>query len=178
LEPRNPTAQLMLANALFDRHDIVGFRAAGERAISLKPNDPDVLAHFGLRLVYMGEWERGLALVTKAIALNPAHPKWYLNPITYFRYQTRDYERALMDSQRYEDGQIWWLLYRAMILAQLGPSEEAQPMIEAALRRQPDVGERFFDMARTWNIPDPHIEHMADGLRKAGLAIAPAPPPS
>jgi Tfp pilus assembly protein PilF len=60
LEPRNPTAQLMLANALFDRHDVVGFRAAGERAISLKPNDPDVLAHFGLRLVYMGNGSGGL----------------------------------------------------------------------------------------------------------------------
>ena len=65
-----------------------------------------------------------------------------------------------------------------MILGQLGRSEEAQPAIEAALRRTPDVGERFFDMARIWNIPDPQIEHMADGLRKAGLAIEPAPRPS
>jgi hypothetical protein len=29
-------------------------------------------------------------------------------------------------------------------------------------------------MARIWNVPGPHIEHVADGLRKAGLAIAPA----
>ena len=48
-----------------------------------------------------------------------------------------------------------------MILGQLGRSEEAQPVIEAALRRKPDVGERFFDMAWTWNIPDPQIEYMA-----------------
>jgi hypothetical protein len=33
-------------------------------------------------------------------------------------------------------------------------------------------------MARVWNVPDPHIEHIADGLRKAGLAIEPAPRPS
>ena len=44
IEPRNPTAQLMLANALFDRHDLVGFKAAGERAIALNPNDPDLLS--------------------------------------------------------------------------------------------------------------------------------------
>ena len=41
IEPRNPTAQLMLANALFDRRNLAGFMAAGERAISLNPNDPD-----------------------------------------------------------------------------------------------------------------------------------------
>ena len=48
IEPRNPTAQLMLANALFDRHDLAGFRAAGERAIALNPNDPEPLAHYGI----------------------------------------------------------------------------------------------------------------------------------
>ena len=176
LEPRNPTAKLMLATALFDRHDLMGFRAAGERAISLNPNDPELLAHYGTRLIYMGEWERGLALVTKAIALNPGHPQWYNTPITYYHYQTRDYERALMVSQSQDISRdIWWLLFRAMILGQLGRSEEAQPAIEAALRRKPDVRDRLFDMARIWNVPDPHIEHIADGLRKAGLAIGPAP---
>ena len=65
-----------------------------------------------------------------------------------------------------------------MILGQLGRKEEAQPLIEAALGRQPDVRERLFDMARIWNVPDPQIEHIADGLRKAGLAIVPAPRPS
>ena len=102
IEPRNPTAQLMLANALFDRRNLAGFRAAGERAITLNPNDPDLLAHYGMRLTFMGEWERGLALVTKAIALNPEHPQWYLDPIIYYHYQTRDYERALTESQRQE----------------------------------------------------------------------------
>ena len=51
-------------------------------------------------------------------------------------------------------------------------------MIEAALKLKPDVRERLWDMARVWNVPDPQIEHIADGLRKAGLAIEPAPRPS
>ena len=175
IDPRNPTAQLMLANALFDRHDLVGFRAAGERAIALNPNDPEPLAHYGMRLTYIGEWERGVALVTKAIALNPEHPQWYLDAIIYYHYQTGNYERALMESQTEEmSGDVWNLLFRVMILGQLGRRAEAQPVIEAALRRQPDVRKRLWDMARIWNAPDPQIEHIADGLRKAGLAIEPA----
>ena len=135
IEPGNPTAQLMLANALFDRRDLAGFRAAGERAIALNPNDPEPLVHYGLRLTYMGEMERGVALVTKAIALNPEHPQWYLDSIIYYHYQTRDYERALTESQRQKiSSDVWWLLFRAMILGQLGRREEAQPMIEAALQ--------------------------------------------
>ena len=108
IEPRNPTAQLMLANALFDRRNLAGFRAAGERAIALNPNDPDLLAHYGTRLVYMGEWERGLALVMKAIALNPEHPQWYLDPVIYYHYQTGDYERAWTEAQSQGvAGDIW-----------------------------------------------------------------------
>jgi hypothetical protein len=124
----------------------------------------------------MGEWERGRALVTKAIALNPEHPGWYKTPTVYYDYQTRNYGRALTLSQSQDISRdIWWLLFRAMILGQLGRSEEARPVIEEALRRRPDVCERLWDMARIWNVPDAHIEHMADGLRKAGLAIEPQP---
>jgi hypothetical protein len=85
----------------------------------------------------------------------------------------------LAESQRHEFfDDIWWLLWTAMTLGQLGRNEEAQPLIEAALKLKPDVRERFRDMARIWNMPEPHIEHMVDGLRKAGLAITPAPRPS
>jgi adenylate cyclase len=179
IEPRNPTAQLMLANALFDRRNLAGFRAAGERAIALNPNDPEPLAHYGTRLVYMGEWERGLALVMKAIALNPGHPQWYLDPVIYYHYQTGDYERAWTEAQSQGvAGDIWWSLFRVMILGQLGRREEAKSLIDAALRLNPDVRERLWDMARIWNVPDPHIEHIADGLRKAGLAIEPDSRPS
>jgi TolB-like protein len=180
IEPRNPTAQLMLANALFDRHDLRRFGVAGERAIALNPNDPEPLAHYGTRLVYMGEWERGFALVTKAIALNPGHPQWYSDSVIYYYYQTRDYQRAWLEAQTQGESRddVWWFLFRAMILGQLGRSEEAQPLIDAAVRLKPDLRERLFDMARIWNVPDPHIEHIADGLRKAGLAIEPASPPS
>ena len=99
--------------------------------------------------------------------------------VIYYHYQTEDYERALVELQRQEVfGDIWWLLYDAMILGQLGRMEEARPAIEAALKLKPDIREQIWDMARAWNAPDPHIEHIADGLRKAGLAIEPAPRPS
>ncbi|WP_027132881.1 hypothetical protein [Geminicoccus roseus] len=176
IEPRSPVAQLMLSNALFDRDDIAGFRMAGERALTLNPNDPDVLAHFGTRLVYMGEWEDGRGLVGKAIMLNPDAPGWYRDPLIYYSYQKGDYDQALREVRRSEVPRMWLSLFRAMILGQLDRNEEAQPYIEVALALNPTIRERFWTLARVWKIPDPHIEHMADGLRKAGLAILSPPP--
>ena len=179
IEPGNPTAQPMLT-ALFDRRDLAGFRAAGSARSPLNPNDPDLLAHYGMRLTFIGEWERGVALVTKAIALNPEHPQWYLDPIIYYHYQTRDYERALTELQKTKA-----LRRRLGRTVQGGHSRPAGSQRggaaydrSGAQARAEDARERLWDMARVWNVPDAQIEHFADGLRKAGLAIVPAPRPS
>ena len=45
-----------------------------ERALTLNPNDPDVLIHAALCRVYLGEGEAALALAQKAMRLNPCYP--------------------------------------------------------------------------------------------------------
>jgi adenylate cyclase len=173
IEPQNPTAQLMLANALFDRDDFAGFRAAGERAIALNPNDPETLVHVGMRLIFSGDDEPGVALVQKAVTLNPAHPQWYTDSLIFHHYQERAYEQALALSERQHTAGLWHNLFRAMILGQLGRVDEAQPAIAAALQLRPNVAEQFAAMARIWKVSDHGIAHMAEGLSKAGLEIAP-----
>ena len=108
----------------------------------------------------MGAWVRA---GDEAIALNPGHAQWYSDSVIYYCYQTRDYERAWLEARirsRSRDD-VWWFLFRAMILGQLDRSNEAKPLIDAAVRLKPDVHERLRDMARIWHVPDPHIEHIA-----------------
>jgi adenylate cyclase len=174
LEPQNPTAQLMLALSAFDRHDVDGFRRSGALAIDLNPNDPDILGQYGLRLVYVGDWDRGEALLRKAMALNPAHPVWYREPIAFIRYQQANYEEALHEIDKYANSNpnfIWYHVFRAMTLGQLGRGEEAKSAVQSALRLRPDIRQAFWQMTRVWNIPEPQIEQMAVGLRKAGLEV-------
>jgi adenylate cyclase len=88
---------MMLALSAFDRHDLDGFRRSGALAVDLNPNNPDVLAQYGFRLAYIGDWDRGEALLRTAMALNPAHPVWYREPIAFIRYQQGNYEGALQE---------------------------------------------------------------------------------
>jgi hypothetical protein len=99
-EPQNSTAQLMLALSAFDRHDVDGFRLGGALAIDLNQNDPDILGKYGLRLVYVGDWDGGEALFRKAMALNPVHRVWYHEPIAFIRYQQANYEEVLHETNR------------------------------------------------------------------------------
>jgi adenylate cyclase len=174
LEPQNPTAQLMLALSAFDRHDLDGFRRSGALAVDLNPNNPDVLGQYGLRLVYVGDWDRGETLIRKAMALNPSHPVWYREPLAFIRYQQANYEEALHEIDKYANSNpnfIWYQVFRAMTLGQLGRGEEAKSAVQGALRLRPDIRQAFWQMTRVWNIPEPQIEQMAVGLRKAGLEV-------
>ncbi|RTL93713.1 MAG: transcriptional regulator [Hyphomicrobiales bacterium] len=61
------------------------------RALDLNPYDADTLAQTGFFRAIRGDGEAGLALLDKAIQLNPMHPTWY-----YF-----DHGEALLAAGRY-----------------------------------------------------------------------------
>jgi adenylate cyclase len=50
----------------------------GERAVALDPNSADGYARLGLIMVSIGEHEKAVGLVEKAMRLNPRYPTWYL----------------------------------------------------------------------------------------------------
>jgi len=56
------------------------FRDAAERAMALNPRNSHPRAYLGLLIAFSGEWDRGLALVQRAMALNPHLPDWVYLP--------------------------------------------------------------------------------------------------
>ncbi|MCL5775430.1 hypothetical protein M1105_00270 [Limibaculum sp. FT325] len=50
---------------------------SGERALELLPGSADVTAVLAHTLTYVGEHERALALIERAMELSPLHPPWY-----------------------------------------------------------------------------------------------------
>jgi tetratricopeptide (TPR) repeat protein len=72
--PSNHLAYFSLAQARFFQKELQGFRNAAERAVALNPMDGNSLAFMGELLAYAGDWERGLALSSRAKQINPHHP--------------------------------------------------------------------------------------------------------
>ena len=63
--------------------------AAYERAIDLNPNDADILAEMGDSLTNSDNADRALAVLNRAMRLNPLYPDWYLWKMgeDYFKLQ-------------------------------------------------------------------------------------------
>jgi tetratricopeptide (TPR) repeat protein len=68
--------------------------------MALNPRNSHTRAYLGLLIAFSGEWERGLALVQRAMALNPHFPDWCYLPYFYNHYRKGEYETALQVVKR------------------------------------------------------------------------------
>ncbi len=126
----------------------------------------------GIMIAYSGEWDEGCAQVESAMQLNPHHPSWYWLPLACNAYRKGDYQGALDIALRINlPGYFYAHLTRAAAYGQLGLSEPAQRSLNEMLSLRPDMGTAAREELAKWWEPD-LVEHIIDGLRKAGLNIA------
>ncbi|HKQ25777.1 MAG TPA: adenylate/guanylate cyclase domain-containing protein [Burkholderiales bacterium] len=172
LDPKSQIARYALANVYFFENDVDGFFVEAERALALNPNNTEVIAALGVRFTYAEKRERGLALIKKAIALNPLHPGWYLMPVVFHHYRNQDYETALEFARRIDMPQFWYTHYfLSAVYGELGQSERAQAAMNDLLKLNPAFKTRPLQYIRMWYKSEEAVQHFAEGFRKAGLEI-------
>jgi adenylate cyclase len=173
LDPNSAVVQRQLFWIRFMRHENDAALAGVERALTLNPNDPDVLCLSGVATAYAGKWERGIALTKKAMALTPNYPKWCHFPIALDLYLKGEYEQSLAETLKIEIPFIWTHVWLAANYGQLGRKEEARAAVAELLKLYPDFGANVRRESRKYNATDENLERYVEGLRKAGLDIPP-----
>jgi tetratricopeptide (TPR) repeat protein len=170
--PSNHLAYHALASAQFFPGDLRAFRVSAEKAVALNPADGFTSGYLGMLLAFAGDCERGCALNERARNLNPHHPGWYWFPAFFDAYRKRDYRTSLGFAHKVNMPGFWRTHFVfATAYGQPGEQEAAGKAIRELLEVRPDfpaVARR--ELAQWW---DPQlVEHLIEGLRKAGLEIA------
>jgi adenylate cyclase len=167
--PSNHLAYHALASAQFFRRELQAFRHSAERAVALNPMDGFTAAYLGFLIAYAGDWERGCALVEWARGLNPHHPGWYWFPSVFDAYRKSDYRTALDFALKVNMPGFWRTqLALATAYAQLGEREAAHNAVRDLLALRPDFPSVVREELGKWWDHE-LVEHLIDGLRKAGL---------
>ena len=173
LAPSDATASLMLANVYFDHEEYAGFRRMGEAAIRLSPGDPDLLVHYGMRLGFIGEWERGMNLVRRGIDVSVSHPAWYHYPLAFHHYLHGDYEQALSAAEKVRPlGLLGYDFFAAMCFAKSNQPERGREAAGRLVAAHPNASEKFWDLMRAWKFRPDAVQSFAEGLRNAGVPIS------
>jgi TolB-like protein len=170
--PSNHLAYHALAATLFFRRELPAFRNAAERAVALNPMDGFTMAYLGFLIAYAGDWERGCALAEQARGLNPHHPGWYWFPSVLDAYRRSDYRGALDFALKVNMPGFWRTnVALAAAYGQLGELEAARNAVQQLLAVRPDFAVLAREELGKWWDAE-LVEHLIEGLRKAGLEIA------
>ncbi|MDP6951871.1 MAG: hypothetical protein QGF53_03835, partial [Alphaproteobacteria bacterium] len=173
LDPTNQMARFAMTNSHFLRGEIDAFREQTEIAIALNPNNTDVTAVLAEYFTYGVDWDRGVALMRKAMTLNPMHPGWYWYPIAKQHLVRGELDEAITAARLINTPDDFFSYATlAYIYATAGRQEEAEDAVASALAVNPDATvEAIAQFYTLWNFPPDYIRRYAiDGLRKAGLS--------
>jgi adenylate cyclase len=144
-----------------------------QEAINLNPSYAAAQVMLGAVYTYRGQAEEALALIEKGIRLSPSDPRLFiwLPLLAGAHYQLQEYTEAVEIGRRSWTLNRNWpagLTYVVAGLGQLGRIEEAEAAL-ADLRRM-DANLSFIRTTlRTQYTHQASLEHLLDGLRKAGF---------
>ena len=139
-----------------------------ERALSLSPNNADLLAEYGWSMPRLGRAGDGVDSIEKAIRLNPVHPDWYGEALMHALYVAKRYHEVITVANTIRIRTISNYLDLAGSYAQLGQLDAAQETAAKILDLEPEFSIGWW-RERTIFVDPADLDHYLDGLYKAGL---------
>ncbi len=152
---------------LRNSHDLAEYHFL--KSLALNPNRPNLMAGLGILYGFRGEPARGLEYFREALAIDPHFdPSWYWRNRAVVHLIAHEYEEAINGFNRAPIMPDWVEAYLAASTAHLGRMDEARQHAAAALRLTPNLTIHAI-LSRDPYRRQEDIDHIADGLRKAGI---------
>jgi TolB-like protein len=167
LDPKDARGYGELGFAHLYRKEHDASVSAYRRALSLNPNDADLMSDFADTLAHCGQSEEAVELLHKAMRLNPFYPDEYLWYLGGAYYNLKRYEEAIQavsGMQNLREGQR----ILAASHAQLGRTSTARAHAEKVLEAHPDFSLDHWARIQPDRQNDATL-HFIEGLKKAGL---------
>ncbi|MBB2753297.1 UNVERIFIED_ORG: TolB-like protein [Rhizobium aethiopicum] len=170
LDAGNTRALQALMTALFFNQQIAEALKIGEQALETNPNDTELLGEFGTRVAQSGQWERGAALLDRAIALNPAAGGYYHGMRGFAAYMLHDKRTALMEISQ-ADLQKFPLYHAvaAVIYVDADMMDDARREARRFNEMRPDFIPNIVAELKSRNFQPADRARMIADIRRAGL---------
>jgi adenylate cyclase len=169
LDPRDVKAHILLGRVFIAYNQFEDAEREINRAIELNPSDADALAGRGNILAWLGKTDEAIESLELAQRIDPALNAFDRFALSLAYYLKKDYDAAI-DQARLnlvgaEEAHFSNVILAAS-LAQLGRADEAAVVVDTIRRTDPTFDPSIYG-SKFVRARD--LEHLRDGLRKAGL---------
>jgi len=183
IDSTDAMVEIVLGRVMLYRRRFDEAAAHVVRALTLNPNEADVLAHAATCRAYLGDGESGLELARKASRLNPVSGDWYVAPAALSLLVLGRYEDAIAFGVRNPHATLDCPALLAAACAHVGDRTRAAEYLRRFLvefeervlfGREPEPGEplRWLLHVNPFRRTE-DVERIATGLRLAGLPADP-----
>jgi adenylate cyclase len=169
LDPNLPDAYAELGYTIIRKGDFAAAAAAAKKAIALNPNFADY--RIAQVLFSVGEPAKAIDVAKAQMQRDPSHPHFaplIAGEAYYLMKQYRDARRCLREATRRAPDHQYSHAFLAAACAQLGQLEEARAEAAKVLELNPNYTIRKQKEVSILK-HQKDIDHIVDGLRKAGL---------
>ena len=171
LDPLDGEAHLWLGMYYLYNNQIELSGGEHDKAVSLNPNNADLLIIAAGNLPYLGRVEQAVELADRAVRLNPHYPEWYNWGLMLAYFYADQHERALVATLSRTSPEMPDYIYRPLLYAELGRTRETAAAATDLLQRYPEYSaERWLSDTGTLS-RDVELNRFLDSHRKAKLAI-------
>lgn len=168
LDPESAVALAILGDILiYDNAPEEGAKKTGRRAEN-QPNHADALTFLGQLKAFEGSADEGIALIQKALRLNPHPPGWYYWLLGLAQYAATRYGDAIVTLRHESTHRTGSQRILAASLAQVGRLEEARAEARQFLAANPHFSMDYRARTQPFRFESDR-QHFIEGYLRAGL---------
>jgi adenylate cyclase len=173
VNPTDRRARGILASCLLVKGELASARAELEEALRLTPDSLVYLEIIGYLLTFLGDAERGPALIRTALRRNPHCLPHALFGVWHEHLRRGELELAYQTALEYRDPTFFWRgVMRASCLGLLGRTAEAEAEVAEIRERKRDFARRGRTLIGYYVKSADVMGRIVDGLARAGLKLA------
>jgi len=171
LAPNSSNAHHALALAYWFSGDTALSLQSYKTALSLNPNDTDLMADMGLRCCLLMDWETGVPLVEESYRRNPCQSGTYRMGLVLYHFAEGQYREGLRQAEMVNAPDV---VYQEIVIAvcaeRAGLHERAELAIAKINRMEPDYGKRVAVDLAARNVHPALAQDLLAALHEAGLS--------
>ncbi len=171
-DPESAFAYHALTVVYFHMGETTDCHISAKRCLELNPGKSDALADVGYSYCLLGDWDEGLDLLNRAMALSPIHPGWFHMPIACKFILDGEYDNAVIETRKVPmPGFPWYHAVAVCANALGGKAEAAQRELAALNAAYPDFGSNAARELSLLGVQNTLAVKLKEGWQRAGMPL-------